>query len=171
MPAGHHVHAGSGRRGTRSSSVSPPAATPACCRCTGAPPAASCPGDAGPRGGAGRVGRGHRPWSSTRSDAGVGGRAAAVRIGRRLARLARTHQVIVVTHLPQVAAYADTHLVVEGAGDGSGPASEVRRLDDRATGGGRWRACWPGWGVRQRAGPRPGACWRGAGRLTCCWCD
>ena len=62
-------------------------------------------------------------------DAGVGGRAA-VQIGQRLARLARTHQVIVVTHLPQVAAYADTHLLVEGAGDDSGPASEVRRLDD-----------------------------------------
>ncbi|WP_051407566.1 DNA repair protein RecN [Nocardia sp. CNY236] len=45
-------------------------------------------------------------------DAGVGGRAA-VEIGRRLARLARTHQVIVVTHLPQVAAFADTHLVVD----------------------------------------------------------
>ncbi|MGI9161622.1 MAG: DNA repair protein RecN, partial [Mycobacterium sp.] len=58
-------------------------------------------------------------------DAGVGGRAA-VQIGKRLARLARTHQVIVVTHLPQVAAYADTHLVVEG---GSG-ASRVRSLDD-----------------------------------------
>ena len=58
-------------------------------------------------------------------DAGVGGRAA-VQIGRRLARLARSHQVIVVTHLPQVAAYADTHLVVETAG----AASEVRRLDD-----------------------------------------
>jgi DNA repair protein RecN (Recombination protein N) len=58
-------------------------------------------------------------------DAGVGGRAA-VQIGRRLARLARTHQVIVVTHLPQVAAYADTHLMVETAGT----ASEVRRLDD-----------------------------------------
>lgn len=58
-------------------------------------------------------------------DAGVGGRAA-VRIGQRLARLARTHQVIVVTHLPQVAAYADTHLVVEDAGT----TGEVRRLDD-----------------------------------------
>ena len=62
-------------------------------------------------------------------DAGVGGRAA-VQIGRRLARLARTHQVIVVTHLPQVAAYADTHLVVDTAADGVGAgASEVRRLD------------------------------------------
>lgn len=58
-------------------------------------------------------------------DAGVGGRAA-VQIGRRLARLARTHQVIVVTHLPQVAAYADTHLVVE-----SGPkSSRVVRLEE-----------------------------------------
>lgn len=68
-------------------------------------------------------------------DAGVGGRAA-VQIGRRLARLARTHQVIVVTHLPQVAAYADAHLVVEGVtgrDDGKkarAKSSGVRRLDD-----------------------------------------
>lgn len=61
-------------------------------------------------------------------DAGVGGRAA-VQIGRRLARLARTHQVIVVTHLPQVAAYADAHLVVD-SGNGRSKASVVRRLDD-----------------------------------------
>ena len=54
-------------------------------------------------------------------DAGVGGRAA-VQIGRRLARLARTHQVIVVTHLPQVAAYADVHLVVDSAGPKGKPA-------------------------------------------------
>jgi DNA repair protein RecN (Recombination protein N) len=54
-----------------------------------------------------------------------------VQIGRRLARLARTHQVIVVTHLPQVAAYADTHLLVDAAADGVGAgASEVRRLGD-----------------------------------------
>lgn len=58
-------------------------------------------------------------------DAGVGGRAA-VQIGRRLARLARTHQVIVVTHLPQVAAYADVHLVVHAAGPKG--TSVVRRL-------------------------------------------
>lgn len=60
-------------------------------------------------------------------DAGVGGRAA-VQIGRRLARLARTHQVIVVTHLPQVAAYADVHLAVDSGGRNK--ASGVRRLDD-----------------------------------------
>ncbi len=45
-------------------------------------------------------------------DAGIGG-AVAVEVGRRLARLARHTQVIVVTHLPQVAAFADRHLVVE----------------------------------------------------------
>ena len=62
-------------------------------------------------------------------DAGVGGKAA-VEIGRRLARLARLAQVIVVTHLPQVAAFADAHLVVEKAGDGSVTRSGVTRLDD-----------------------------------------
>lgn len=61
-------------------------------------------------------------------DAGVGGRAA-VQIGRRLARLARTHQVIVVTHLPQVAAFADAHLLVD-SGNGRAKSSGVRRIDD-----------------------------------------
>ncbi|HTP14308.1 MAG TPA: DNA repair protein RecN [Streptosporangiaceae bacterium] len=62
-------------------------------------------------------------------DAGVGGKAA-VEIGRRLARLAHRAQVIVVTHLPQVAAFADTHLVVEKADDGSVTRSGVALLDD-----------------------------------------
>ncbi|WP_149360004.1 DNA repair protein RecN [Lolliginicoccus suaedae] len=63
-------------------------------------------------------------------DAGVGGRAA-IEIGRCLARLARTHQVIVVTHLPQVAAYADTHLVVDKQDSGDlGLVSGVRSVDD-----------------------------------------
>jgi len=61
-------------------------------------------------------------------DAGVGGKAA-VEIGRRLARLARLAQVIVVTHLPQVAAFADTHLVVEKSNDGSVVHSGISRLD------------------------------------------
>ncbi|MGH3754395.1 MAG: DNA repair protein RecN [Pseudonocardiaceae bacterium] len=62
-------------------------------------------------------------------DAGVGGRAA-VEIGRRLARLARSHQVVVVTHLPQVAAYADRHLVVDKATCATGlTRSGVRELD------------------------------------------
>jgi DNA repair protein RecN (Recombination protein N) len=63
-------------------------------------------------------------------DAGVGGRAA-VGIGRRLARLAQSHQVIVVTHLPQVAAYADRHLVVDKSQGGAGLVrSSVRQLAD-----------------------------------------
>jgi len=61
-------------------------------------------------------------------DAGVGGRAA-VEVGRRLARLARSSQVIAVTHLPQVAAFADNHLVVEKSDDGLVTASGVMRLD------------------------------------------
>ncbi len=62
-------------------------------------------------------------------DAGVGGRAA-VEIGRRLARLARSHQVVVVTHLPQVAAYADRHLMVDKASYATGlTRSGVRELD------------------------------------------
>ena len=61
-------------------------------------------------------------------DAGVGGKAA-VEIGRRLAKLARLAQVIVVTHLPQVAAFADNHLVVAKSVDGTITSSGVIRLD------------------------------------------
>jgi DNA repair protein RecN (Recombination protein N) len=63
-------------------------------------------------------------------DAGVGG-AAAVEIGRRLARLAADHQVLVVTHLPQVAAFADCHLrVVKSDEDGAVTRGGVEVLDD-----------------------------------------
>lgn len=64
-------------------------------------------------------------------DAGVGGRAA-VEIGRRLARLARSAQVVVVTHLPQVAAFADRHLMVSKSDDGHVTSSDVLLLDDAA---------------------------------------
>ena len=64
-------------------------------------------------------------------DAGVGGKAA-VEIGRRLAKLARLAQVIVVTHLPQVAAFADNHLVVAKSSDGSITSTSVIRLDYEA---------------------------------------
>lgn len=60
-------------------------------------------------------------------DAGVGG-AAAIEIGRRLAVLAERSQVIVVTHLAQVAAFANNHLSVVKGGDGSVTASSVRQL-------------------------------------------
>jgi len=62
-------------------------------------------------------------------DSGVGG-SAALGIGRRLARLARTSQVLVVTHLPQVAAFADRHLVVVKSVDGEVTESGIRSLDD-----------------------------------------
>ncbi len=61
-------------------------------------------------------------------DAGVGG-AAALDVGARLAALARHAQVVVVTHLPQVAAYADRHLVVRKASDGHITSSGVHALD------------------------------------------
>ncbi|WP_374007564.1 DNA repair protein RecN [Leifsonia sp. LS-T14] len=61
-------------------------------------------------------------------DAGVGG-ASAIEIGRRLARLAESAQVIVVTHLAQVAAFANNHLTVVKGNDGAVTASSVRRLD------------------------------------------
>jgi DNA repair protein RecN (Recombination protein N) len=62
-------------------------------------------------------------------DAGVGGKSA-VEVGRRLARLARTVQVLVVTHLPQVAAFADQHFAVVKDSDGHITTSGVTRLDD-----------------------------------------
>jgi DNA repair protein RecN (Recombination protein N) len=87
-------------------------------------------------------------------DAGVGGRAA-VEVGRRLARLAADHQVLVVTHLPQVAAYADAHVVVDKA-DADGALvtrSDVRLLDDA----GRVREL--AWTTPSWAGPTPRSCW------------
>ena len=60
-------------------------------------------------------------------DAGVGG-AAAIEVGRRLAMLARTSQVIVVTHLAQVAAFADHHLRVAKDSSGEITASSVDLL-------------------------------------------
>ncbi|MCK3770430.1 DNA repair protein RecN [Microbacterium aerolatum] len=61
-------------------------------------------------------------------DAGIGG-AAAIEVGRRLARLAESSQVIAVTHLAQVAAFASNHLSVVKSNDGAVTASNVRRLE------------------------------------------
>lgn len=62
-------------------------------------------------------------------DAGVGGKAA-VEIGRRLAKLAQGAQVIVVTHLPQVAAWADTHVTIVKDDDAETVRSGVQELTD-----------------------------------------
>ena len=61
-------------------------------------------------------------------DAGVGG-SAALDLGARLARLAEHAQVVVVTHLGQVAAYADRHLVVRKSTDGQVTSSGVVVVD------------------------------------------
>jgi DNA repair protein RecN (Recombination protein N) len=60
-------------------------------------------------------------------DAGVGG-AAAIEVGKRLARLAKNAQVIVVTHLAQVAAFADIHLRVNKSVTDEYTASSVQSL-------------------------------------------
>jgi DNA repair protein RecN (Recombination protein N) len=63
-------------------------------------------------------------------DAGVGGAAAEV-VGRKLLGISRRHQVVCVTHLPQVASLADTHFVVEKRRAAGRTVSEVRRLGER----------------------------------------
>ena len=62
-------------------------------------------------------------------DAGVGGKAA-IEVGRRLNLLSKSAQVIVVTHLPQVAAWADTHFRVEKRSDGLIVESGVEKLSE-----------------------------------------
>ncbi len=61
-------------------------------------------------------------------DAGVGGKAA-IEVGKRLHQLAQHAQVIVVTHLPQVAAWADSHFVVTKNNDGSVSQSDVAKVE------------------------------------------
>lgn len=60
-------------------------------------------------------------------DAGVGGKAA-IEVGRRLKKLSKIAQVIVVTHLPQVAAWGDSHFVVSKDESGSVSLSQVRKV-------------------------------------------
>lgn len=64
-------------------------------------------------------------------DSGIGGGGVAERLAQRLSRLGRTHQVLVVTHLPQVAAYADTHVAISKSETDDGRvAVEARALSD-----------------------------------------
>ena len=62
-------------------------------------------------------------------DAGVGGKAA-IEVGRRLFNLSKHAQVIAITHLPQVAAWADSHFVVKKSSDGSVTQSDVIEVRD-----------------------------------------
>lgn len=61
-------------------------------------------------------------------DAGIGGRSAEP-VGRALWRLARRHDVLCVTHLAQIAAYADHHLQISKVSRGGRTVTELRRLD------------------------------------------
>ncbi len=64
-------------------------------------------------------------------DIGIGGRAAEA-VGQKLKALARAQQVLCVTHLPQIAAFADQHLAVEKREDHGRTKTHIRVLDDRA---------------------------------------
>ena len=88
----------------------------------------------GDAGGPPRAATHQRTFVFDEIDAGVGGRAAR-EVGRRLARLARRHQVVVVTHLAQVAAWADSQLVVVKETPGA-VAVEGPGPDDPGTAGG-----------------------------------
>ena len=91
-------------------------------------------------------------------DAGVGGRAA-LGIGRRLARLARTSQVLVVTHLAQVAAFADRHLTVVKSSDGEVTVSGVTSLDGPGLSASS-PACSAAWRTRTPRRRMPRSCSR-----------
>lgn len=62
-------------------------------------------------------------------DAGIGGEAA-IAVGRALAGLGRSHQVLVVTHLPQVAAFAHAHVRVTKRSDEDSTVAAIEDLDD-----------------------------------------
>jgi DNA repair protein RecN (Recombination protein N) len=64
-------------------------------------------------------------------DIGIGGRAAEA-VGQKLKSLSRGQQVLCVTHLPQIAAFADQHLVVEKRESEGRTKTQIRTLDDRA---------------------------------------
>jgi DNA repair protein RecN (Recombination protein N) len=64
-------------------------------------------------------------------DAGIGGRVADV-VGRKLRTLGSAFQVLCITHLPQIAAYADTHFEIEKRTEGGRTRTTVRRLNDNS---------------------------------------
>ena len=63
-------------------------------------------------------------------DAGIGGKVAQM-VGQKLARVAETHQVVCVTHLPQIAALAQDHYVVEKSVSRGRTFTTVKKLSDK----------------------------------------
>jgi DNA repair protein RecN (Recombination protein N) len=79
--------------------------------------------------GAGRAKRRERTLVFDEIDTGIGGRAAEA-VGKKLRALGRVHQVLCITHLPQIAAFADHHYMIEKREAGGRSRTSVRRLDD-----------------------------------------
>ena len=114
------------------------------------------PGDARPRGRAGRHQPGARRSCSTRSTPGSAARRRS-RWAAGSALLARHAQVLVVTHLPQVAAFADRHVVVAKADDGTRHHLGADRPRRRGPGPRAVPDARRAGGLRHRARPRRGA--------------
>ena len=68
-------------------------------------------------------------WIFDEVDAGIGG-AVATAVGKRLADVARHHQVVCITHLPQIAGFAEAHYVVNKSSHAGRTRTEVRRLSE-----------------------------------------
>jgi DNA repair protein RecN (Recombination protein N) len=73
-------------------------------------------------------GAGQRTLVFDEVDAGIGGRAAEA-VGKKLKQLGRTKQVLCVTHLPQIASFADHHYLIEKTESGGRAKTSVRQLD------------------------------------------
>jgi DNA repair protein RecN (Recombination protein N) len=87
------------------------------------------PGGRSRRNGGARPGR-HRTLVFDEIDSGIGGRAAEA-VGKKLKQLSRTAQVLCVTHLPQIASFADQHFVIEKKAVGGRTKTSVRELEVR----------------------------------------
>ncbi len=82
-------------------------------------------------------------------DAGIGGETAEV-VGRKLAQLARTHQVICITHLPQIARFGDDHLRVTKSTRKGRTVTAIERLQKKSA----WPS-WPACSAASRSPPKP----------------
>ena len=92
-------------------------------------------------------------------DAGIGGRVADV-VGRKLRALGSAFQVLCITHLPQIAAYADTHFQIEKRVERGRTSTTVERLDEDGAGRRTGADAWRGGDHRAAFGPRPARCLR-----------
>ena len=90
-------------------------------------------------------------------DAGIGGRVADV-VGRKLRALGSAFQVLCITHLPQIAAYADTHFQIEKRVEKRAHADDGRAARRRRRASRKSRGCWAGQASPRRFARRPAKC-------------